>query len=76
MECEAVTVTGRSQLLERCAEFDQLAEFRLARHPYLASFPEADTCTLFRVDTVLVTLSGSRLATRRSTQSMEADTAT
>ena len=52
MEVEAVTVTGRSQLVERGTEFDRLAELLLARHPYLASFVKADTCALFRVDTV------------------------
>ena len=52
MEVEAVTATGRSQMVERGAEFDRLAELLLARHPYLASFLKADTCALFRVDTV------------------------
>ena len=52
MEVEAVTVTGRSQLVERGAEFDRLAELLVARHPYLTSFVKADTCALFRVDTV------------------------
>ncbi len=52
MEVEAVTVTGSSQLVERGNEFDRLAELLLARHPYLASFVKADTCALFRVDTV------------------------
>lgn len=52
MEVEAVTVTGRSQLVERGAEFDRLAELLVARHPYLASFVKADTCALFRIDTV------------------------
>lgn len=52
MDVEAVTVTGRSQLVERGAEFDRLAELLLARHPYLTSFVKADTCALFRVDTV------------------------
>ena len=52
MEVEAVTVTGHSQLVERGAEFDRWAEILLARHPYLASFVKADTCALFRIDTV------------------------
>ena len=52
MEVEAVTATGRSQLVERGTEFDRLVELLLARHPYLASFVKADTCALFRVDTV------------------------
>jgi len=52
MEVEAVTVTGHSHLVERHAEFECLAELLLARHPYLASFVKADTCALFRVDTV------------------------
>ena len=52
MEIEAVTATGHSQLIERGAEFDRLAELLVARHPYLTSFVKADTCALFRVDTV------------------------
>jgi nitroimidazol reductase NimA-like FMN-containing flavoprotein (pyridoxamine 5'-phosphate oxidase superfamily) len=52
MDVEAVTATGRSQMVERGADFDRLAELLLARHPYLASFLKADTCALFRVDTV------------------------
>jgi nitroimidazol reductase NimA-like FMN-containing flavoprotein (pyridoxamine 5'-phosphate oxidase superfamily) len=52
MEVEAVTATGRSQLVERGDEFDRLVALLLARHPYLASFVKADTCALFRVDTV------------------------
>jgi uncharacterized protein YhbP (UPF0306 family) len=52
MEVEAVTITGRSQLVEPGAEFDRLAELLVARHPYLASLVKSDTCALFRVDTV------------------------
>jgi len=52
MEIEAVTVTGRSQMIERGGEFDQWAELLVARHPYLKSFVQAPTCALFRVDVV------------------------
>ena len=52
MEIEAVTVTGRSQWIERSAEFDRWAELLVSRHPYLKSFVNAETCALFRVDVV------------------------
>lgn len=52
MEIEAVTVTGRSQMIERGREFDEWAELLVTRHPYLKSFAEAATCALFRVDVV------------------------
>lgn len=52
MEIEAVTVTGRSQLIERGGEFDQWAGLLVRRHPYLESFVKAPTCALFRVDVV------------------------
>ena len=52
MEVEAVTVTGRSQLIERNGEFDQWAALLVRRHPYLKSFLEAPSSALFRVDVV------------------------
>ena len=52
MEIEAVTVTGRAQMIERGAEFDRWAELLVTRHPYLESFVQAATCALFRVDVV------------------------
>lgn len=52
MEIEAVTATGRAQLVERNGEFDKWAELLVARHPYLHSFVKAETCALFRVDVV------------------------
>ncbi len=52
MEIEAVTVTGRSQLIERGGEFDHWAGLLVSRHPYLESFVKAPTCALFRVDVV------------------------
>ena len=51
MEVEAVTATGRSQLIVRGREFDQWAELLISRHPYLNSFVRAETCALFRIDT-------------------------
>ncbi|MEN8803311.1 MAG: hypothetical protein ABF297_15185 [Thiogranum sp.] len=52
MEIEAVTVTGRSQMIERGPEFDKWAELLVTRHSYLKSFVNAPTCALFRVDVV------------------------
>lgn len=52
MEIEALTVTGRSQMIERGEEFDHWAGLLLTRHPYLKSFVKATTCALFRVDVV------------------------
>ena len=52
MEIEAVTVTGRSQMIERGPECDKWAELLVTRHPYLKSFVKAATCALFRVDVV------------------------
>ena len=50
MDLEAVTVTGRSQMIERGAEFDQWSGLLVTRHPYLKSFVNAATCALFRID--------------------------
>ena len=52
MEIEAVTVTGRSQMIERGPEFDKWAGLLVTRHPYLKTFVKAATCALFRVDAV------------------------
>jgi nitroimidazol reductase NimA-like FMN-containing flavoprotein (pyridoxamine 5'-phosphate oxidase superfamily) len=52
MDIEAVTVTGRSQMIERGDEFEQWTGLLVARHPYLKSFVTAATCALFRVDVV------------------------
>jgi hypothetical protein len=52
MEIEAVTVTGRSRMIERGDEFTRWAELLVGRHPYLKSFVNAATCALFRVDVV------------------------
>ena len=52
MEVEALTVTGRAQLIGRGREFDQLVELLIFRHPYLKSFVRTETCALFRVDIV------------------------
>lgn len=52
MEVEAVTATGRSQILDRGAEFEQWADLLVHRHPYLDSFVSAATCALFRIDVV------------------------
>ena len=52
MNVEAVTATGRSQLISRGREFDELADLLISRHPYLRSFLRAETSALFRVDIV------------------------
>ena len=52
MDIEALTVTGRSQMIERGGEFDRWAELLITRHPYLKSFVTAESCALFRVDVV------------------------
>jgi nitroimidazol reductase NimA-like FMN-containing flavoprotein (pyridoxamine 5'-phosphate oxidase superfamily) len=52
MEIEAVTVTGRAQMIAHGSEFDRWAELLVTRHPYLESFVNADSCALFRIDVV------------------------
>ena len=52
MEIEAVTATGRSQLIERDGDFERWGTLLLARHPHLKSFVQAASCALFRVDIV------------------------
>jgi len=52
MEIEAVTGTGRSQMIERGDEFDQWAGLLVTRHPYLETFVNAPNCALFRIDIV------------------------
>jgi len=52
MDIEAVTVTGRSQMIERGREFERCSGLLVARHPYLKSFVNAASCALFRVDVV------------------------
>jgi uncharacterized protein YhbP (UPF0306 family) len=52
MEVEAVTVTGRAQMIERGDEFERWSGLLIARHSYLKSFVNAASCALFRVDAV------------------------
>jgi uncharacterized protein YhbP (UPF0306 family) len=52
MEIEALTVTGRSQMIERGHEFDRWSGLLVTRHPYMKSFVRAATCALFRIDVV------------------------
>ena len=52
MEVEAITATGHAHLIERGDAFDEYAALLLARHPYLKSFVQADSCALFRIDIV------------------------
>jgi hypothetical protein len=52
MEIQAVTVTGRSPMIDRGRESDQGAGLLAIRHPYLQSFLNAATWALSRVDVV------------------------
>ena len=52
MEIEAITVTGRSKMIEHGDEFAQWADLLVARHPYLKSFVNDNACALFRIDVV------------------------
>lgn len=52
MELEAVTATGRAELIDRGSEFEQWAELLVRRHSYLKSFVSAASCALFRIDVV------------------------
>ena len=52
MEAEAVTATGRAELIARGLEFDQWADLLVSRHSSLMPFVRAETCALFRVDIV------------------------
>lgn len=52
MELEAVTATGRAQLIDRNGEFERWAELLVRRHRYLKSFVSAASCALFRIDVV------------------------
>ena len=52
MEIEGFTATGRAERVERGPEFERWAELLVGRHPYLASFVEAESCALYRVDVV------------------------
>jgi nitroimidazol reductase NimA-like FMN-containing flavoprotein (pyridoxamine 5'-phosphate oxidase superfamily) len=52
MDIEALTITGRSQLIERGEEFERWVELLTNKHPYLKSFARAATCALFRVDVI------------------------
>ena len=48
-EAIAVTITGRSRMLEG-KERDDAAKRYLAVHPYLEDFIRSETCALFRVE--------------------------
>ena len=50
MEIEVVTVTGRSDMIERGSEFTRWAKLLVGRHPYLKSFVDEETHALFRVN--------------------------
>jgi nitroimidazol reductase NimA-like FMN-containing flavoprotein (pyridoxamine 5'-phosphate oxidase superfamily) len=50
MKVEAVTATGRTTEVERGPRFEQYSKLLVNRHPQLASFVEASSCALFRID--------------------------
>jgi uncharacterized protein YhbP (UPF0306 family) len=49
MKVGAVTITGKAQQLEPGPEFGKWARLLIARHPYLGSFVNSPSTTLFRV---------------------------
>jgi hypothetical protein len=50
MKVEAVTATGRVELLEQGPEFERWANMLTQRHNYLKRFVESSSCGLFRVE--------------------------
>jgi uncharacterized protein YhbP (UPF0306 family) len=52
MSVEAVTATGRANLLEDEADFERWAHLLGARHHYLEGFVRAASSALFRIDIV------------------------
>jgi hypothetical protein len=52
MQVEALTVTGSATEVQHGREFDEYARLLIERHPQLASFVNAPSCALFRVDVV------------------------
>ena len=50
MQVEAVTVTGRAIELGPGEDHDHCAGLLVARHPYLRSFVQAESCALFRIE--------------------------
>ena len=49
MAVEAVTATGRAELLEQRDDFERWARMLTGRHPYLSKFVRSATCGLFRI---------------------------
>jgi len=52
MQVEAVTATGRAQVVAPGPDFEQWASLLIARHPHLAAFVRAESSALVRVDIV------------------------
>jgi nitroimidazol reductase NimA-like FMN-containing flavoprotein (pyridoxamine 5'-phosphate oxidase superfamily) len=50
MRVEAITATGRAREVEPGPHNESCAEMLLARHPYLRSFVEAESCALFEIE--------------------------
>ena len=52
MQVEAITATGRAQMVERGAEFQRWSELLVKRHPHLQPFVHSPTCAVYRIDVV------------------------
>jgi nitroimidazol reductase NimA-like FMN-containing flavoprotein (pyridoxamine 5'-phosphate oxidase superfamily) len=52
MQIEAITATGRAKQLSAGAEFDEMAQLLVHRHPQLGAFVRSPTTALFRVDII------------------------
>jgi hypothetical protein len=52
MKIEAVTATGRAQIMKTCPDFDHWARLLINRHPHLANFVFAESCALVRVGVI------------------------
>jgi hypothetical protein len=50
MQIEAVTATGRAQVVPPGPDFAQWADLLIERHPYLAAFVRAESSALFRIE--------------------------
>jgi hypothetical protein len=52
MQIEAVTATGRAQIMKTGPDFDHWARLLINRHPHLANFVYAESCALVRVGVI------------------------
>lgn len=51
-EVEAVTITGKAELLQTGADYDLGISLLRSRHPYLSNFLDSVSTALFRIDVV------------------------